>query len=541
MTYGTQSGGASLTDLTGNTIGTLTTDSHNSLTSSGLTIASGGSAPNIGVQIGSSYMSGFTGSFSIEEWVTLAAVNNNQILFGANNYGNVGVNRVASGPSGSYPGSTMLGAIRGGGFSAFVGGSTPSYGQYGYGVADGAGPAATATLYDVVLTYDGTSFREYTNGTLKGTLSMPTFGSLATASAVDSSTGKGGFSIGGGMNEPFNDAALPVTASDFLLYNGALSQAQITSIHNLGAGASLSSIKSCLPVSQVWNGGGSDNTWTNVANWVSGVPPSFVNGDYLTFAGSTQTTANMNTNFIIGSLTFSNNASSFTITNSNYTLTLGGGVVNNSANAQTINVPVSVSAVQPINAASGNITVGGAVSGAGGLTTSGSGAVTLSGANAYTGNTTINGGTLELAQSFATLPTNSTVTIASGAVLKLTAASVTNKVANLITNGVAAGNGLYSSANSSGFITGSGFLQVGAAVVGPSGPQPINASYNPSTGQLTLIWTPGLNWRLVSQTNNISTGLSPTGWSTVSGVSDGSAVIAVDPTQPTVFYRLVYP
>ena len=146
---------------------------------------------------------------------------------------------------------------------------------------------------------------------------------------------------------------------------------------------------------------------------------------------------------------------------------------------------------------------------------------------------------LQLAQTFAVLPTNSTVTIASGAVLQLAAASVTNKVAVLITNGVAAGNGLYGSANSSGYITGSGHLLVGTP--GPSSPEPIHTSYNPSTGQLTLTWTPGLSWRLECQTNNLSTGLSPAGWSTVSGFSDGSAAVTIDPSKPTVFYRLVYP
>jgi autotransporter-associated beta strand protein len=169
----------------------------------------------------------------------------------------------------------------------------------------------------------------------------------------------------------------------------------------------------------------------------------------------------------------------------------------------------------------------------------GTGTLVFSGINTNTGNTTINAGTLALAQSAATLATNSTVTIASGAVLQLDVATVTNVVAGLVTNGVAAGDGLYSSANSSGFITGSGYLKVVAPVVGPGGPAPINASY--SGGVLTLTWPSGVNWRLESQTNNLSTGLSPTGWGTVSGVSDGSANITVDPAAPSVFYRLVYP
>jgi hypothetical protein len=123
--------------------------------------------------------------------------------------------------------------------------------------------------------------------------------------------------------------------------------------------------------------------------------------------------------------------------------------------------------------------------------------------------------------------------------LKLDHASVTNVVTGLVTNGVAAGAGLYGSANSSGFIAGPGCLKVLTPVLGPSGPAQLTNSY--SGGVLTLAWPAGENWRLESQTNSLSTGLSPTGWSTVSGVSDGSATITVDPAEPTVFYRLVYP
>ena len=178
-TYGTQSGGAALADLTGHTTATLNTEAHTTLTGSGLTISSGGSSLNTGVTIGSAAMSGFTGAFSIQQWVTLAAVNNNQVLFGANN-GDINT-YVGDG----YTISTLIGAIRSQAFSAYVGGRTPSYVQGGYGVADGSGTPSTATLYDVVLTYDGTYFREYVNGTLKGTLNMPTFGSLAQACSAD--------------------------------------------------------------------------------------------------------------------------------------------------------------------------------------------------------------------------------------------------------------------------------------------------------------------------------------------------------------------
>jgi len=86
--------------------------------------------------------------------------------------------------------------------------------------------------------------------------------------------------------------------------------------------------------------------------------------------------------------------------------------------------------------------------------------------------------------------------------------------------------------------TGSGQINLVVATPGPSGPASITNSISGST--LSLTWPAGQGWRLVSQTNDLTTGLT-TNWFTVPGVSDGSATITVDPTQPTVFYELVYP
>jgi len=88
--------------------------------------------------------------------------------------------------------------------------------------------------------------------------------------------------------------------------------------------------------------------------------------------------------------------------------------------------------------------------------------------------------------------------------------------------------------------TGSGQINLVIAS-GPTGPASITNSITGFT--LTLTWPAGQGWRLVSQTNSLATGLNPSSaaWSTVPGVSDGNASITVDPTKPTVFYRLVYP
>ena len=93
----------------------------------------------------------------------------------------------------------------------------------------------------------------------------------------------------------------------------------------------------------------------------------------------------------------------------------------------------------------------------GGLTKLGAGTLTLLGTNNYTGNTTVSAGTLSIQQP--TIATNSTVTVAGGAVLNL-AFAITNQVTGLVLNGVSQSAGVYSSTTAAPYLTGAGSLQV---------------------------------------------------------------------------------
>lgn len=179
------------------------------------------------------------------------------------------------------------------------------------------------------------------------------------------------------------------------------------------------------------------------------------------------------------------------------------------------------------------LTVGGSVSGSFALTKAGAGKLVLNGgANNY-GNTTVTGGTLEIAT--ATLRTNSTVSIASGAVVQLDF-STTNQVAGLTLNGVTQPAGVYKNTTPGGYLAGSGALLV--VPIGPTGPAYLTNTV--AGNQLSLAWPAGQGWRLQMQTNSLSVGLG-TNWIYLTDGSVSSTNVTVNPGVPTVFYRLVSP
>ncbi|MDR3457201.1 MAG: YDG domain-containing protein [Verrucomicrobiae bacterium] len=165
--------------------------------------------------------------------------------------------------------------------------------------------------------------------------------------------------------------------------------------------------------------------------------------------------------------------------------------------------------------------------------TSAGGTNTLSGTNAYSGNTTVNGGRLVIQA--ATLGTNSTVTVAGGAVLQLGFA-VTNQVGGLVLNGVSKASGVYNSTTDPVYLAGTGSLLVSSSIAN----YPTNISFNVSGNTLNLSW-PATHLGWYAQSNSVDL-VNSNFWFDVPNSQNGtSLIITINPAQPNVFYRLRHP
>lgn len=189
----------------------------------------------------------------------------------------------------------------------------------------------------------------------------------------------------------------------------------VDSLGNIAAPYSFS--VSVTSLSDTWNGDGVDNRWSDGANWIGGTAPG---PDYsLDFAGQTDLTPQMDNAYTIFDLGFDSTAGAFVINAAGgESLTLVGSIANNSANVQTLNLPIVLGAPASLNAATADLAIGqtistggntlaiadsghntvitGAITGTGGLSKSGPGTNTLSGPNTFSGSITVNGGTLAI-------------------------------------------------------------------------------------------------------------------------------------------------
>ena len=183
----------------------------------------------------------------------------------------------------------------------------------------------------------------------------------------------------------------------------------LTAIVNISA--------SIVAGNDVWNGAGADNNFSTGLNWTNKTAPALI-GDSFQFSGSTRLTPNADADYTVAGILFSPNAGAFNIGSAANTLTFtnGSGVVNNSANVQTISAPIALSATPTFNTASNDIVVSSTINdGANpnGLTKTGKRALTLSGANGYTGATTVSGGTLNITGSAGTTANTSSTFVGS--------------------------------------------------------------------------------------------------------------------------------
>jgi len=158
-----------------------------------------------------------------------------------------------------------------------------------------------------------------------------------------------------------------------------------------------------------WIGNGADANWQTSNNW-SGANNPPIAADALFFDGSTQ--LNSTNNFAaltsFNCITFNSTAMAFTLGGN--PIELAGGITNNSPNPETINLNLQFDAAQnlAVTNPSGTLSVGGVISGAGGLTKTGAGTLMLSGINSYIGQTIVSSGVLSLAGNGSITDTNVT-------------------------------------------------------------------------------------------------------------------------------------
>lgn len=379
-------------------------------------------APSNGMMLPGSAVSTITGSFAVEQWVRIISTSANNIQFAFSD--GTGQNSLVANPADNFGGSPHGHAYAGvsGSYVDVYNQTTNSAGSYSLG---------DNNLHQLVVTYDGTNLSYYLDGK---------FQQAGIKSGINLSA-RTSIGVAGGSPWSVNDRSMYGTNYSFRIYGQSLASVQVAQLYAAGVSASASAITNALmpPTAYLWNGGAANNNWSSGLNWVGSTAPA-TSGNSVTFAGSVRTFPNLDANYSVTGLAFSNNASSFTIGTANSsTLTLAGDVINNSANSQTLNVPVALSLGANLNAATGSLVLNSNIALGASLTLSGNGNFTLS------GNLTGNGGFTK----------NSTGTLALGG--NLSAGSVNfNDGTTTVSGAVSAGGG----AAYIGYLTGNGVVNM---------------------------------------------------------------------------------
>ncbi|MCE9614551.1 MAG: autotransporter-associated beta strand repeat-containing protein [Lentisphaerae bacterium] len=206
---------------------------------------------------------------------------------------------------------------------------------------------------------------------------------------------------------------------------------------------------------KTWDGGSAtDNNWQSGDNWDDDAAPEALAA--LLFAGS-QRTSNTNdlpANTPVSSLTFAPEAAPFHLAGA--PMKLAGAVVNDSANLQTVALPLILdSNGREFSASNGDLRVTGSISDGGqlyGLNKTGLHALTLAGSNSFGGMLAVNAGALNMEHAYALGSTAGGTTVSNGSALQLRG-GITTAAEPVTLNGagVASGGALRNLAGSNTF------------------------------------------------------------------------------------------
>lgn len=91
-------------------------------------------------------------------------------------------------------------------------------------------------------------------------------------------------------------------------------------------------------------------------------------------------------------------------------------------------------------------------------------------------------------------------------------------------------------------VTGSSPKRIELVVTGGVNTTPINVGTTTAGNQMTLTWpSDHIGWRLQAQTNSLATGLATTWFNVAGSQLTNQVTVPLNPANPTVFYRLIYP
>ena len=156
----------------------------------------------------------------------------------------------------------------------------------------------------------------------------------------------------------------------------------------------------------VWTGGAAGVSWKNAENWGGSAPadPAAIRFGAVIPGGHISNFNNFDPGTNFNGITFASDAPSYTLQGN--AIKLGGPVINQSAYDQAINLDMELS-LGGGSFDTGNkiLTISGAISGSGSLIKKGSGTLNFIGAISYSGETTIDQGTLEICTPASTQPT----------------------------------------------------------------------------------------------------------------------------------------